>query len=132
MTIYVAAIGTAPDVVAGEHCDLTVAEQYVFGYRIDDDGQERPITGMGDELVLEPVELPVRVDDDDKGQKAIAYAETELAEWGFTRVGPWVVADNAMYADVEREDEPADREPRSVADTAVERTGVYLGDRRDV
>lgn len=98
---YIAAIGTAGDVVAGSHADLCVAEAEVVGYSRDNEGDETPETVMGT-VITSPVELDVRVDDEDLLHVVEGLADAKLAELGWNRTGEWEIADNALYAPVER------------------------------
>jgi hypothetical protein len=101
MTItHFAALGTAADVVAGDHFDVTVANAEIHTYRTDDDGNETPEYTMGSTVVMGPVDTDVRIDDEDSHLKIEAAADTVLAAHGWTRTGPWESADNAAYAPV--------------------------------
>ncbi|QVJ03084.1 hypothetical protein KGD82_13700 [Nocardiopsis eucommiae] len=84
---YTAAVGTASDVVAGDYTDVSVGEN-------DTDGN------MTDTLALDPVETDATTDADMEDIEAAADKALEAAGW--TRTGPWDVADNALYAPVER------------------------------
>ncbi|MFJ9558300.1 hypothetical protein ACIRPH_31220 [Nocardiopsis sp. NPDC101807] len=97
---YVAAVATASDVVAGEYTDVTVAEREVIAMDVDDDGNEIPILGMSDRLVMGPIETTAKVGADMGDIEAAAEAILEANGW--RRTGPWEVADNALYAAVER------------------------------
>lgn len=99
---YTAAIGTSADVVAGEFCDVSVAEDYIITYRQGEGGEEIPVTGMSDRVVLEPTEIGVRVDDPDSHRKIEKAAEQVLESHGWRVTGPWELGDNAAYAPVER------------------------------
>jgi len=99
---YTAAIGTDSSVVAGEFCDVSVAEDYIITYRQGEDGEEIPVTGMSDKVVLGPVEIGVRVDDPDLHLEIEQAAEWVLESHGWRVVGPWELGDNAAYAPVER------------------------------
>ncbi|GAA2626400.1 hypothetical protein GCM10010411_74150 [Actinomadura fulvescens] len=101
-TTYTAAIATASDVVAGEYCDVLVAENDVVGYRDGEGGQEVPVLGMSDRVVMEAVETTVRTTDDDKLGLIEQEAEQILAAHGWQVVGPWELSDNAAYAAVQR------------------------------
>lgn len=104
MTTYYAAIGTASDVVTGDHCDLTVTEAITLGYREGEDGQEIEELGFGGTTVLDSVDLPIRTDDTAK-LGAIEEAAAELLDAnGWRVIGGWEIADNAAYARVERTD----------------------------
>lgn len=84
---YTASVGTASDVVAGDFTDVAVGEN-------DADGN------MTSTLVLDPVETTALTDDDMEDIEAAA--DTTLEAHGWTRVGAWQIADNALYATVER------------------------------
>lgn len=99
---YIAAIATADDTVQGEYTDVTVAEAEVHTYRTDDDGNELPELVMSMNVVTGPVELDVRVDDKYKLARVETSADAKLSELGWTRTGDWKIADNALYATVER------------------------------
>jgi hypothetical protein len=101
---YTAAICTDSSTVAGDYCDVSVAADELVGYREDDDGNATPQYAMGSTVVLEAIETGVRVDDDDKLEKAEKAAEKILEDQGWTVTGPWKASDNAMYAQVERND----------------------------
>lgn len=92
MTTYTAAISTASDVVAGDNCDVCVAENILTG-----DDEEV----MGDTIVLDAIETTVSTDNPDKLTLAREEAEQILLESGWVVTGPWTIADNAMYASVE-------------------------------
>lgn len=102
MTTFTAAIGTASDVVLGDFCDVTVAEDDVISYRFDEDGNEIPLYGMSDRIVMEPIETDVRVDDDESLQKVEAAAREVLEDNGWKVTGTWESGGNALYASVER------------------------------
>lgn len=97
---HYAAIATASDVVAGDYCDVSVAEAEIHTYRVDDDGNETPEYAMGPNVVMDAVETDVRTDDEDSHTKIEGAAEAILAANGWTRTGPWELADNAAYAPV--------------------------------
>ena len=99
---YTAAIGTDSSVVAGEYCDVSVAEDYIITYRQGEDGEEIPVTGMSDRVVLGPMEIGVRVDDPDSYRKIEKAAEQVLESHGWRVAGPWELGDNAAYAPVEQ------------------------------
>lgn len=102
MTTFTAAIATASDIVEYAFCDVAVAEDDIITYKVDGDGNETPVYGMSNRIALEPVVLPVRVDDDDKLTKATHAADEILAVHGWSVTGDWEIVDNAMYAAVER------------------------------
>lgn len=87
MTTYIAAVGTASDVVAGDYTDVAVGTA-------DENGN------MTSTLVLDPVETTARTDADMEEIQDAADATLEAHGW--TRVGAWDIADNALYATVER------------------------------
>ncbi|MFY7066014.1 hypothetical protein ACOQFV_09145 [Nocardiopsis changdeensis] len=87
MTTYIAAVGTASDVVAGDYTDVAVGTA-------DENGN------MTDTLVLDPVETTARTDADMEDIQDAADATLEAHGW--TRVGAWDIADNALYATVAR------------------------------
>lgn len=95
---YIAAIATARDVVAGDEYDVSVIVAERHTVVVGD--EERTDYELTDRLAMDPVEVGVPLDDD--ADRAIAAAERILAERGWTRVGGWEVADNALYAQVER------------------------------
>jgi prevent-host-death family protein len=101
MTTYTAAIGLLSDVVAGDFCDVSVAENDILSYRHDANGDEVPVYSMGSNVVMDAVELPVRVDADDKGERIEDAADEALRAAGWRRVDGWESADNAAYATVE-------------------------------
>lgn len=98
---YVAAVAIASDVVAGDHCDVSVIERAIVGYRDDEDGEETPVYGLGDRVVGY-WETTIPVDADDADTRAIAAAEQLLEAAGWEVVGAWEYADNAVYAVVAR------------------------------
>lgn len=101
-TTYTAAIGLVSSVVAGDHCDLTVAENGIVGYRDDEDGTEVPQYAMSSNIVLGPVETAVRTDGDVAAEVYDA-ADEALSERGWRRVGAWDdTAGDVAYATVER------------------------------
>lgn len=103
--IYFAAIGTAPDVVTGDYCDLTVTEAITLGYREGEDGEEIEELGFGGPTVLDSTDLPIRTDDTDKLLGIEDAANDLLAAHGWRTVSNWELADNAAYAQVERTDD---------------------------
>ena len=100
-TTYTAAVAIASSVVAGDHCDLSVAPNRVATYREDDDGNETPVYEMTDNLEFQ-CELGVRTADDDAGSKACDAADDALSARGWRRTGPWEYSADAAYAPVER------------------------------
>ena len=98
---YTAAIGTASDVVAGDFCDVMVAENDIVGYREDEDGNEIPEYEMGSNVVMPAQETTVRTDEADPWGRLEAEAVAILAANGWRVVGPWELGDNAAYATVE-------------------------------
>lgn len=102
MTTFIACIGTASDVVTNNLCDVAVAEADEISYTIASDGTETPDYSMSDRLVMQPTELTVSTDDDDKLAKAQSAAEDVLANNGWELVDSWDIVDNAMYATVTR------------------------------
>lgn len=102
MTTFIAAIGTASDVVTNGFCDVAIAEADEVSYHVANDGTETPIYGMSNRLVMEPTDMTVSVNDDDKLAKAQSAAEDVLANHGWELVDSWEIVDNAMYATVER------------------------------
>jgi hypothetical protein len=99
---YTAAVAIASDVVAAGLCDVSVGENDVTGYRLDDAGNEIPEYTMSDRLAMEPMEIAVGVDDNDKLEAAGPAADAQLWAFGWNRTGEWLVTDTAMYAPVER------------------------------
>ena len=85
---YTAAIGTAPDVVAGDFCDVSV---------IVTDDEDR----LTDEVAF-AAETAIRTDHQDVLGVVEADAERVLAANGWRLTGPWKVTDNALYARAER------------------------------
>lgn len=102
MTTYTAAVATASDVTADDFCDVSVVENLVHGYTVDDDGNETPDYTLSDKMAMEPVKLDVRTDDDDVLGHAVNAAESVLGAQGWRICGQWDTGDNAMYAAVER------------------------------
>ena len=102
MTIYTAAITTASSDVLGDFCDVSVIENVLHGYTLDSEGNETPDYGLSDKYALEPIDLPVRTDDDDKLIRVEGAAEKILAGKGWRVDGEWAVADNALYVPVSR------------------------------
>lgn len=102
MTTYTAAIATASDCVLNGYCDVTVLTNEIAGYREDSNGNEVPVHEASGPMVMNPVDTDVTCDDDDKLTKAQDAAETILNANGWTITGTWEIADNAMYAAVER------------------------------
>ncbi|MBX6383763.1 MAG: hypothetical protein IRZ07_12440 [Microbispora sp.] len=100
---YVAAVAIASDVVAGDHCDVSIIERQVIGYDVEDgeDGEETPVYGLGDRVVGY-WETTIPVDADDADTRAIAAAEQLLEAAGWEVVGAWEYAANAVYALVAR------------------------------
>lgn len=98
-TTYTAAIATASDCVAGDYCDVTVAEDTIT-YYADANGDHEERT-MGTDVVF-AAEINVRTDDEDKLAKVKAAAEDILRANGWVRTGSWTITDNALYATVER------------------------------
>jgi hypothetical protein len=102
MTTYTAAIATASDVVAGDYCDVTVAENEIVTHKETEDGTETPVYGMSDTIVMPSIDTDVRTDDEDSLAKAELAAADILESNGWTVTGTWEVAANALYAPVER------------------------------
>jgi len=98
---YVAAVAIASDVVAGDHCDVSVIERAIVGYRDDEDGEETPVYGLGDRVVYH-ADTGVNVDADDAATRAITAATELLEAAGWEVVGEWEYADNAVYAVIAR------------------------------
>jgi hypothetical protein len=96
-TTHIATIGTAADVVTGDHCDLTLyrAKAEVIGYDGDDDRTEWIADGDG----VYDTDLTIRIGDDH--EQAMAEADAILEKRGMTRVGNWVDGGVAWYAEVE-------------------------------
>lgn len=84
-----ALVGTAGDVVTGEFCDIGV-----MGY--EGEQGRAPFTAEFEGP------LSIRVDHPDKLGAVIPDAERVLREQGWTVTSDWAVADNHLYADVER------------------------------
>lgn len=99
---YTAWIATASDVVLGDHCDVIVLEDEVNTTWLDEDGQEHPVYTSSAKDPLELGEIPVRVDDPDRDEKAQQEAAQRLSEHGWRVVEKWDYTDNAMSATVER------------------------------
>lgn len=99
---YTAAIGTASDVVAGDFCDVSIAENEIITYKLQEDGTETPVYGMSGKVVMDAIETTVRTDEDDKLGRIEADAERILEANGWKVTGPWELADNAAYATVVR------------------------------
>lgn len=99
---FIAAIATASDAVANGLCDVSVAEADEISYNTDSNGNETPVYGMSNRLVLEPIDTTVSTDDDDKLAKAQSAAEDLLANHGWELVDGWEISDNALYATVTR------------------------------
>ena len=102
---YAAAIGTADN--PSGFCDVCVIEQVVLGYQLDDDGNEVPQYGLGDNVVYGPVETTILMTDPDKLARAEDEAKAILAASGWRPVSGATIADNAIYLDVERDDTSA-------------------------
>lgn len=101
-TTYTAAIGLVSSVVAGDHCDVSVAKNDVVGYHDDEDGNEAPQYAMGNKVVLGPVETSVRTDED-VAAKVYDAADEVLAANGWRRVGDWDdTSGDTAYVTVER------------------------------
>lgn len=98
---YMAAIGTAHDVVAGDYSDVTVTEA-AADLNVDEDGNETVTPVFGTTVVYGPVETDVRTDDEEQLFKVEAAAEALLEQAGWEVTGPWQITDNALYATVER------------------------------
>lgn len=99
---YTAAIALVDSVVAGDFCDVSVAENVIVGYREDEDGNEIPEYAMGTNVVLDPVETTVRTDEIDPWSRLEDEAVEILDKNGWRVVGDWEQADTAAYARVER------------------------------
>lgn len=100
-TTYTAAIGLVSGVVAGDHCDVSVAENDVVGYRDDEFGNEVPEYAMGSKVVMQSVETDVRTDDEDVNGKVYDAADYVLMVRGWRRVSSWDdAAGDAAYARV--------------------------------
>ena len=97
---YTAAVCFDSGYVEGDFCDLTIAEDVIRSYDVDEDGTETPRREMGDTIVLETVELPIRTDDEDG--KLEPAADEALASNGWRRTEEWFSAGYVMYAPVER------------------------------
>ncbi|BCY10968.1 hypothetical protein [Actinoplanes sp. L3-i22] len=97
-TTHIATIGTAPDVVAGDHCDLRIfpAGTEIAG-NLDGDETTDVYIISGDQMYV--TDLSVEIGGDD--EQAMAEADQILETRGMTRVGPWEPSDNALYAEVE-------------------------------
>ena len=98
---YMAAIGTAHDVVAGDYSDVTVTEA-AADLNVDEDGNETLTPVFGTTVVYGPVDTVVRTDDEDQLFKVEVAAEALLEQAGWEVTGPWQITDNALYATVER------------------------------
>jgi hypothetical protein len=95
---YTAAIGLISSVVAGDHCDVTVAENNLVGYRSDE-----PEYVMGSNIVMDVTETAIRTDDEDVAGKVYDAADDILTANGWRRVTDWDdAAGDAAYARVER------------------------------
>ena len=88
--------------VTGPWCELTVAQNDIHTYRVDDDGNETPELVTSMTVVDGPTGLPVCTDEDAKLLIVEDIADQALTEAGWERTGPWDVADNALYAPVTR------------------------------
>jgi hypothetical protein len=98
---YTAWVSTDRSVVLGDRCEVTVLEDEVSNYRLDEDGREHPVYTSSAKDPLELGPIAVRVDDPDTLEKAWQAATQLLAEYGWRVVGKWDISDNAMYATVE-------------------------------
>jgi hypothetical protein len=98
---YVAAIGTARDVVEGDFCDVSVIESEDTNTKITDDGAEVPVFELTDRVAMPAQELTIRTDDADRDLKIQPEAERVLSANGWRVVGKWEPSDNACYAGVE-------------------------------
>lgn len=92
MPTYTAAAVTDPSCLAGELCDVTVTED-------DDEGN------LTDKIVFGPAETEVSITHEDVLGVIEDDAERVLGEHGWHVTGPWEVADNCLYAPVERDEE---------------------------
>ena len=101
-TTYTAAVSVDSSVVAGDYCDVLVAEATVTGYKEREDGTQIPETILGNNIVLEAVETSVRTDEPDAGEKARDAADEILEREGWQRTGPWAPTDYVLYAPVAR------------------------------
>jgi hypothetical protein len=89
VTTYTAAIGTSPDVVAGELCQVSVIAGDAPG----------PARAGGGQPVLSGVPLPVGVDDPDRFRTVGKAAVDALATRGWTIRGSWWAAGSVLYAE---------------------------------
>lgn len=87
---YTAAIGTTSDVVFGDYCDVMVTK-------------DLPDGTFGTEEVMESTETDVLVDDPEALHLVEDAADRVLEANGWKRTGGWEIADNALYASVERD-----------------------------
>jgi hypothetical protein len=101
---YTAAIATASECVAGDFCDVSVAQDEIVGYAENEDGEEYPLYAMGPNVVMAAQEIPVRTDEDDKLGRIEQEAVKVLEANGWRVTGPWGITDNAAYAAAERMD----------------------------
>lgn len=102
MPLYCAAVATQ-DSLDG-FCDVAVLEQEISGYRLDDDDNEIPQYTLTSNIAFGPVSTAVSHDDPRKLEKAEEESKKILAAAGWTPVSSEVViADNAIYFDVERD-----------------------------
>lgn len=99
-TTYTAIIGTAADVVDDEFCDVSVVEND-YETAFDGAGNEVSEPVASDRVVMVAQDLDVRTDDPDKLTQCEAMGDEVLLAHGWSRIGPWFTAHNAMYAPVE-------------------------------
>jgi hypothetical protein len=100
-TSYVATIGTAPDVVEGDFCDVSVIECEEVSAGYDDEGAEILEQRMTNRVAMPAQDTTVRTDDEDSAVKAEDDAERVLLANGWRVTGEWEPSDNSSYATVE-------------------------------
>lgn len=103
-THYTAWLANVDSVLDGTQTDIAVTIDEIHGYDVDDEGNETPVWTSTSELAMDPVETGVELDDEDCDSKSVRAAERILAEHGFTVISGWDYTDNALTADVERND----------------------------
>lgn len=102
MTTYTAIIALEDDVTETNLCDVSVVENELVDEIINEDGSVTPEYIMTDTVVLSPIQIDVRIDNDNRYEEAPVLALDALWEAGWERNGSWHRGDSFIYADVER------------------------------
>lgn len=97
-TTYAAVVAYAADLVAGDHCDMTVIQREIIAER--GEYLEIPVYAPTGPAVTNPAELPTRVDAAGAGDLAVRAADDALTASGWIRTGDWEDAGTAVYATV--------------------------------